>query len=205
MMKKEYRPHFSTITPCSERYLVTIAAGMPLSSKLPFRFKPGVMTVALIGSSMLKPAANLPNPCHLSPTFSIQSSREPMPSSAMFSGPQTLNHQSWPNSSSTLRIARRKSIASAMLSSTRALPPGGSIIAAATSHEAMMAYCGEVEVCIKYASLNTWLLSLRFCGSRTRICEACDRPASSLCVDWVAKIIESLARGRYLPIACMSL
>ena len=36
-----------------------------------------------------------------------------------------------------------------MLSSTSAVPPGGSIIAAATSHEAMIAYCGEVEVCIR--------------------------------------------------------
>ena len=129
--------------------LVTIAAGMPDSSKLPLRLSPGVIMVALIGSSMLKPDTSLPKPCHLSPVFSTQSSREPMPSSARLSGPHTLNHQSLPNSSSTLRIARRKSIASAMLSSTSAVPPGGSIIAAATSHESMMAYCGLVEVCIR--------------------------------------------------------
>src|SRR3569623_915664 len=58
--------------------------------------------------------------------------------------PPVLAH-SW----STLRIARRKSSASRMLSSTSAVPPGGSIIAAATSHDAMIAYCGEVEVCIR--------------------------------------------------------
>ena len=32
---------------------------------------------------------------------------------------------------------------------TVAAPPPASIIAAATSHEAMMEYCGEVELCIK--------------------------------------------------------
>ena len=30
-----------------------------------------------------------------------------------------------------------------------AVGAGGSIIAAATSHEAMIAYCGDVEVCIR--------------------------------------------------------
>jgi len=80
----------------------------------------------------------------------IQSSARPMPSSAIFSGPQTLNHQSsLPNSRSTLRIARRKFSASRIDSSTSAVPPGGSIIAAATSQLAMMLYCGLVEVCIR--------------------------------------------------------
>ena len=46
-------------------------------------------------------------------------------------------------------MARRKSNASTIDSSTSAVPPGGSIMAAATSHEAMMAYCGLVEVCIR--------------------------------------------------------
>ena len=72
-----------------------------------------------------------------------------MPSSASFSGPQTLNHQSSSNSSSILRIARRKSSASFRLSSTSAVPPGVSIIAADTSHDAMIAYCGDVDVCIR--------------------------------------------------------
>src|SRR3546814_3948935 len=79
-----------------------------------------------------------------------------MPSDTRRLGPHTLNHQSFlPNSDSTLRMARRKSSASAMLSSTSAVPPGGSIMAAATSQDAIIAYWGDVEVCIRYASLNT--------------------------------------------------
>ena len=48
-------------------------------------------------------------------------------------GPQTLNHQSFlPNSDSTFG-ARRKSMASRMLLDQQRVPPGGSIMAAATS------------------------------------------------------------------------
>jgi hypothetical protein len=53
-----------------------------------------------------------------------------------------------------LRIARRKSSASLSDSSTSAVPPGGSIIAADTSQDAMIAYCGDVDVCMRYASLK---------------------------------------------------
>jgi hypothetical protein len=81
--------------------------------------------------------------------LSIQASRSSMPSSDRSFGPQTWNHQSAPHSLSTLRMARRKSSASAIDSSTSAVPPGSSIIAAATSQEAMIEYCGEVEVCIR--------------------------------------------------------
>src|SRR3546814_11820207 len=85
-----------------------------------------------------------------------------MPSDTRRLGPHTLNHQSFlPNSDSTLRMARRKSSASAMLSSTSAVPPGGSIMAAATSQDAIIAYWGDVEVCIRYASLHTLRSSLR--------------------------------------------
>ena len=80
MMKNEYSPVFSTMTPCSARYLVTIDAGMPVLANLPDTSRPGVMIVALIGSSMLKPGARLPKPCHFSLARSIQSSRLPMPS-----------------------------------------------------------------------------------------------------------------------------
>ncbi len=58
-------------------------------------------------------------------------------------------------------MARRKSSASMIDSSTSAVPPGGSIIAAATSHDAMIAYCGDVDVCIRYASLKRWRSSWR--------------------------------------------
>ena len=182
---------------------MTIDAGMPGSAKSPSTSRPGVSTVALIGSSMLKPSARSPKPCQRSFDLSIQSSRLPMPSAASRSGPQTLNHHESPYSSSTLRIARRKSSASMIDSSTSAVPPGGSIIAAATSQDAMIAYCGEVDVCIRYASLKRNWSSCRVSESCTRICEACDSPASSLCVDWVEKISASFERGRSLPIACM--
>ena len=131
------------------RYLVTIDAGIPVFANLPETSRPGVITVALIGSRIVKPGAMLPKPCHFSFARSIHASREPMPSSASLSGPQTLNHQSLPHSSSTLRMARRKSSASMIDSSTSAVPPGGSIIAADTSHDAMIAYCGDVDVCMR--------------------------------------------------------
>ena len=129
------------MTPCSERYLVTIAAGIPNSSeKSPSTSKPGVIIVALIGSNMLKPSAKLPNPCQRSFAFNIQASRSSIPSSDRSLGPQTLNHQSAPHSSSTLRIARRKSSASIIDSSTSTVPPGASIMAAATSQLAIIEY-----------------------------------------------------------------
>ena len=77
-----------------------------------------------------------------------------MPPSASSCGPQTWNHQSLPNSASTLRIARRNSSDSKIDSSTSAWPPGGSIMAAATSQDAMIAYCGLVDVCIRNDSLK---------------------------------------------------
>src|SRR5574344_3064713 len=217
MMKNEYRPVFSTTTPCSARYLVTLGAGMPVSAKSPSKSRPGVTMVDLIGSSMLKPSARSPKPCQLSnslPVFlalvlveaslprMIQSSARPTPSSASSCGPQTSNHQSSsPNSSSTLRMARRKLSASKMDSSTSAVPPGGSIMAAATSQLAMMLYCGLVEVCIKYASLHRWWSSFSVCESCTSTCDACEIPASSLWMDCVAYTTECWGRARFLPMA----
>ncbi len=204
MMKKEYRPVFSTITPCSARYLVTMAAGMPKSSaKSPSTSSPGVMTVALIGSSMLKPGADCRSRASVRPGLSIQSSRSPIPSSARSSGPQTLNHQSTPNSSSTLRMARRKSSASRIDSSTSAVPPGGfhhrrrhiaggddGVLRAGRG----MHQVGFVEdVAVELAVLGILHQDLR----------GLDRPASSLWVDCVAKIIDSLQRGRSAPMACI--
>ena len=148
--------------------------------------------VALIGSSILKPSAKLPKPCHSSSDSRIQSDCSPIPSGTKRFGPQTLNHQSSrPYSEATLRMARRKSRASLILSSTKAVPPGGSIIAAATSQEAIMAYCGEVEVCIKKASLKILRSNLRDSDSCTIICEACEIPANNLCVECVANTIAS--------------
>src|SRR5581483_2602871 len=102
-----------------------------------------------------------------------------------------VNHQSLPHSVSTLRIARRKLSASTMDSSTSAVPPGGSIIAADTSQDAMIAYCGDVDVCMRYASLKMCRSSFRVSDSCTMICDACEMPASSLCVECVAKMSAS--------------
>ncbi len=161
--------------------------------------------VALIGSSMLKPSRERAEavPARRS-ACRIHSSRSPMPSSASASGPQTLKNQSSPYSASTLRIARRKSSASAIDSSTSAVPPGGSIIAAATSHDAMIAYCGLVDVCIRYASLKRWRSNVLFSLSCTRICDAW-RNAREQLVRGVRREHERASlRGRPAPIACMS-
>src|SRR4029078_7006759 len=176
MMKNEYRPVFSTMTPCSARYLVTIEAGIPVLANLPDTSSPGVMIVALIGSRMLKPGARLPKPCHFSFAFSTQSSRLPMPSAVSFSGPQTLNHQSLPHSSSTLRIARRKSSASAIDSSTSAVPPGASILAPETSHDAMVAYLRTRDV----ARGDDRVLRRRRCVHQVRLVE--DVPVELACL-----------------------
>ena len=163
-MKKEYSPVFSTITPCSDKYLVTTDAGIPSSLNSPDKFNPGVTIVAFIGSSILKLSWTEPNPCQSSLGLNNHCSLCVMPSlsGSMSFGPHTLNHQfPSPNSLSTFRIARRKSRASIIDSSTNAFPPGGSIIAAATSREAIIEYWGLVEECIRYASLKT-LWSKRF-------------------------------------------
>src|ERR1051325_9826667 len=87
-------------------------------------------------------------------------------------------------------IARRKPRASSIVSCTRALPAGCSIMAAATSQDAMIPYCGEVEVCIMKASLKRGM-STRFALPCLRwIIEACENAARSLCVDCVAKVME---------------
>ena len=156
IIKKLYRPVFSTTTPCSAKNLVTILAGIPVVANLPSRSRPGVTIVALIGSNILKPSATPPKPCQFklstsasfSP-FKCQFLESPMPSSTTISGPHTLNHHSSPYSSSILLMALRKSRASSKLSSTKAVPAGGSIMAAATSQLAIMLYCGEVEECIR--------------------------------------------------------
>ena len=61
----------------------------------------------------------------------------------------------------TAVMARRKLSASSIVSCTSARPAGCSIIAAATSQEAMMPYCGEVDVCIMNASLKRVMSSCR--------------------------------------------
>ncbi|MNE10571.1 hypothetical protein D3C80_1032880 [compost metagenome] len=53
-----------------------------------------------------------------------------------------------------MAMARRKASASSKLSWISERPAEPSIIAEATSSEARMPYCGEVEVCIMNASLK---------------------------------------------------
>ena len=67
----------------------------------------------------------------------------------------------------------------------------------------MIAYCGLVDVCIRYASLKRCRSNVLFSLSCTTICDACEMPASSLCVECVANT-SAPVRGRPAPIACMS-
>ena len=109
--------------------------------------------------------------------------------SSIPSGCQTSNHQSRSSCCLTAFMARRKLSASSIVSCTSARPPGCSIIAAATSQEAMMPYCGEVEVCIMNASLKRVMSSCLVSAFWTWIIDACESAARSLCVDCVAKVI----------------
>ncbi|MCY1289749.1 hypothetical protein D9M70_388530 [compost metagenome] len=97
-----------------------------------------------------------------------------------------LNHQSpaaW--FSRTLASARRKRSASSKVSWISERPAGPSIMAEATSREAMMPYWGEVEMCIMKASLKRCRSSWRAPPSCTWIIEAWLKAASSLWVEWV--------------------
>jgi hypothetical protein len=60
-----------------------------------------------------------------------------------------------PGVSATARASvLRKEIASSIASPVRSGPPFPRIMCAATSFEAVIAYCGEVEACIMNASLK---------------------------------------------------
>ena len=52
-----------------------------------------------------------------------------------------------------------------------------------------MPYCGDVEVCIMNASLKRAMSSRCVSPCCTWIIDDCDSAASSLCVDWVAKVM----------------
>ena len=136
-------------------------AGMPVFAKLARQVQPRRDEVALIGSSRLKPSAQVAETVPLVAGRRIQSSRLcrcrrrpacPGPRPGTTSPAELL---------STLRIARRKSSDSRMLFSTSARATRRSIIAAATSQLAMMAYCGLVLVCIRYSLVEEVRSSLR--------------------------------------------
>ena len=82
----------------------------------------------------------------------------------------------------------RKAIASSIASVVSTLPEAPSIIFTEISFDAMIGYSGEVEVCIMNPSLNrVKSIGARPCFTCTN--DACESAASSLCVDWVAKIV----------------
>ena len=60
-----------------------------------------------------------------------------------------------------------------------------------------MPYCGEVEVCIMNASLKRAMSRRLSCACWMWIIEACDNAASSLCVEWVAKVIAPFERAGF--------
>ena len=117
--------------------------------------------VTLIGSTITWFAARPSKPCQRSPGFSAHCPRSSVGLSRIASGCQTSNHQEPCSCSPTPFMARRKLSASSIVSWTRARPAGCSIMAAATSQEAMMAYCGDVDVCIMKASLKRVMSSWR--------------------------------------------
>ena len=110
--------------------------------------------VTLIGSTITWSSASPSKPCHASPGVRTHCAASSRRGFRIASGCQTSNHQEPSSCGSIASIARRKLSASSIVSCTSARPAGCSIIAAATSQEAMMPYCGEVEVCIMNASLN---------------------------------------------------
>ena len=61
-----------------------------------------------------------------------------------------------------------------------------------------MPYCGEIEVCIMNASLNNAMSSSAVLAFCTWIIAACEKAASSLCEDWVAKVIACSERAGVL-------
>ena len=109
------------------------------------------------------------------------------------SGCQGWNHQSPDLRSASARptrsIALRKSIASRMHSSVSA-GPASAIIFADTSVEAMMLYCGEVDVYIMNDSLKS-AGSTGIRPGRMWIIDACESAASSLCVECVTVTVAS--------------
>ena len=66
--------------------------------------------------------------------------------------------------------------------------PLSCIILVATSSEAIMLYCGEVEPCIMYDSLNSAGSILTVPPFRICSMEACEKAVSSLWVDCEQKI-----------------
>jgi len=141
MMKNEYRPHFSTITPWLGQIFGHHCGGNAACrrSRRPHP-DPDVMMVAC-RVEHVEAFARLPKPCHLSEGFSPQSS----PGTDAFRRPECPAPYLEPTSPvQTLRhLAHRAAESSAQRWTLHQRgAAGGSIIAAATSHDAIIAYCG---------------------------------------------------------------
>ncbi len=75
-------------------------------------------------------------------------------------------------------------------------PWGPSIIAVATSSEAIIGYRGEVVPCIIRASLKRSCSTGARGAGRTCTIADCDSAAISLCVDWVANTVGRSGPGK---------
>ncbi|MCY1437388.1 hypothetical protein D9M71_535470 [compost metagenome] len=116
-------------------------------------------------------------------------------------GCQMLNHQSSAAMCSRrLARARRKLSASSNISCSSERPAGPSIMVEATSSEARMLYCGEVEMCIMNASLKRSRSSWRLAPSCTWIIDAWLNAANSLWVEWVLNT-SGLSAAQAVPMA----
>jgi hypothetical protein len=93
-------------------------------------------------------------------------------------------------------ISWRNRTASVTASSTSHCPCGPSIIAVATSSEAIIGYSGDVVPCIISASLNRSCSTGARGAGRTCTMAPCDSAASSLWVDWVAKTVGRSGPGK---------
>ena len=159
----------------------TTAAGMPCSCMLPSADRPGVRMVTLIGSTSTWFSARSSKPCHSSLGLQHPGRRARRRLVGHGLGlPDVEPPGALRAASSTPVMARRKPSASSMVSCTSARPAGCSIIAAATSQEAMIPYCGEVEVCIMNASLKRVMSSCCVSPCCTWIIDACDKRGQQL-------------------------
>ena len=164
-----------------------MAAGIPCSLSLPPALKPGVVRVTLIGSKQHVVFGDIAEAVPVGARL-----QHPIMGADLIGALHLLRLPDAEPPVVPVQVlpyvgqARRKLRASSKVSWISERPAGPSIIAEATSSEAMMPYCGEVEMCIMKASLKRATSSFRVPPSRTWIIEAWLKAASILCVEWVA-------------------
>ena len=140
---------------------MTIDAGMPVFANLPDTSRPGVMIVALIGSRMLKPGREIAEAMPLlvraqDPVVALDALRRQALRAPDLEPPVLapfvvdLAH----------RAAEVERLGDRLLHQ-RGDRPAAPSSRPTTSHDAMIAYCGDVDVCIRYASLKIGRSSFR--------------------------------------------